>query len=208
MRSLIDEYERLSPYLLLRNLPQLALNQIPPALRTAWGEVPVEAWELLETAAFFFFRQVLMLETYRLGSACLFKSEPEGIVLVNRGHKPFALLYECKARSEGYKMSSDDLLRYQDYLKRKREQIQVRYHLPLTHFTIISSSFGGEIKTRVEEIIQSGFVLSLVPAVCLMSIYDQALSRDYTDVQLLNCHRLFHSGLVDETCTLQCWDST
>jgi hypothetical protein len=192
----VPDYETLSPYLLLRTLPELASNRVPDNVREACGQTPLEAWRLLEEGVFFFFRQILMLEAIRLGASCLFKREPEGIVLVNREHNPFALIYECKARKHGYTMSSDDTLRYRDYITKKRQEVRARYNLRLTHFLIVSSSFSGDIEGRVTEIGYDGTILCLVPAAHITMICNKARSLPVAEIQLLELQRLFCRGLV------------
>ncbi len=51
------EYEELSPYLLLRELPSLAENRISPSLASYCERSGMNAWELLEEGVFYFFRQ-------------------------------------------------------------------------------------------------------------------------------------------------------
>jgi hypothetical protein len=200
----VPDYETLSPYLLLRTLPELASNRVPEGVRAACGDTPLEAWQLLEEGVFFFFRQVLMLHTIRLGGNCLFEREPEGIVLVNREHNPFAFIYECKARGNGYRLSSDDTLRYREYTKKKRQEIRAKYNLPLTHFLIVSSSFSGDIEERVDEIGFDGTVLCLVPAIHVTVISDRLKTLPFPEIQLLQLHRLFRRGVLAEQRITSC----
>lgn len=74
----VPDYETLSPYLLLRTLPEIAGNRVPENVKEACGQTRLQAWRLLEEGVFFFFRQILFLETIRLGASCLFEHEPEG----------------------------------------------------------------------------------------------------------------------------------
>ena len=143
---------------------------------------------------FYFFRQVLMLETIRLGADCLFKHEPEGIVLVNRDPEPFALMYECKARSAGYVMSSDDLLRYKDYIKHKRHQIKEKYHLNLSHFVIVSSCHRGDTAARIARIERDGVVPCFVCAEYMRLAYVMARVVEFPELQLLRLRDLFPRG--------------
>jgi len=201
---LIPDYETLSPYLLLRTLPELASNQVPENVRRACGQTPLEAWRLLEEGVFFFFRTILMLETVRLGANSLFEREPEGIVLIDRDPDPFALIYECKARRNGYAMSSDDTLRYRNYIKKKRQEVRARYHLRLTHFLIVSSSFGGDIGGRVTEIGYDGTNLCLIPAAHLTMVCNMVRPLPVSEIQLLELHQLFDRGLVTEEHVVSC----
>jgi len=185
------DYEALSPYLILRALPSLAANVVPDDIANACGGICLPAWQLLEEGVFFFFSQMLMLETIRLGSGCLFEQEPEGIVLVDRDLHPFALLYECKARAKGYEISADDVLRYREYIRLKRHEIQVRYHLRLTHFVIVSSEFRGDYMKKVEDLGSDGTVICLATAWGLMHLYDEARKLDFPRLKLIDLHRIF-----------------
>lgn len=191
-------YEELSPYLLLRTLKQLAQNQIPVEIQAITGRNTTKAWELLEEGTYFFFRQILMLETIRLGANSLFKHEPEGIVLVDRGPSPFALMYECKARSKGYRMSSDDTLRYKDYIKRKKHEIKVKYHLPLTHFLIISSDFTGDVDRRLKTLSHDGTVVCLCSATLMTSLYKAIALLTYPGIKLIEVDSLFGHGVFNQ----------
>lgn len=194
----VPDYETLSPYLLLRTLPEIAGNRVPENVKEACGQTRLQAWRLLEEGVFFFFRQILFLETIRLGASCLFEHEPEGIVLVNREDHPFALIYECKARKNGYAMSSDDTLRYKDYITRKRQEVRARYNLRLTHFLIVSAAFSGDIERRVTDIGFDGTILCLIPANCITAIWSAVHSFPVAEIQLLELHRLFCRGLVTD----------
>lgn len=191
-------YEELSPYLLLRALPQLAQNKIPTEIQTLASKNKINAWELLEEGTYFFFRQILMLETIRLGANTLFKHEPEGIVLVDQGASSFALMYECKARSKNYKMSSDDVLRYKDYIRRKRHEVKVKYHLPLTHFLIITSGFSGDINGRLNTLSRDGTVVCFCPANAMKSLYEATSFLNYAGIKLIELDSLFGHGMFSQ----------
>lgn len=180
----------------MRCLPALARNEIPEEISTIEkaGEIP--AWVHLEDAIFFFFRQMLMLETHQLGSQCLFRREPEGLVLVDNVPDSFALLYECKARKDSCTISADDARRYKDYVKAKQFEVKARYRLSLTHFVIISSEFGGDFQAKIEEISLNGVLVSLCPAKELLSYYDLICSLDFTELRCLDIRRFFRAGLI------------
>jgi hypothetical protein len=190
------DYEALSPYRILRALPALASNRVPEDIGRACGGSPLPAWQLLEEGVFFFFRQMLMLETVKLGAASLFAQEPEGIVLVDREPRPFALLYECKARARGYEISADDALRYREYIKSMRHEVQVKYHLRLSHFVIVSSYFRGGYMSKVEDLGSDGTVVSLAKADGLTGLYDVARKLDFARLRLVDLQRIFCRGLA------------
>jgi hypothetical protein len=195
VKQAAKDYAELSPYKLLRELPELASNSLPVCLEAYCSISGLQAWELLEEGVYYFFRQILMLETIRLGSNCLFRQEPEGVVLVGRDPDPFALLYECKARSEPYRMSSDDLLRYRRYIRQKRHEVRIKYHLNLTHFVIVAPEFAGNLDLRLAALDSEGVVTSLIPAstlrICALTM--QQLS--YSDIHLLEVRHIFVRGI-------------
>ena len=107
----------------------------------------------------------------------------------------FALIYECKSREHGYAMSSDDVLRYKEYVKSKKHEIRVKYHLALTHFVIVSSLFHGDFKSKIEEISADGTIVCLLPASELVSFYEKASGMDVAGLQLIDYSRVFCTGL-------------
>jgi hypothetical protein len=189
------EYAEISPYRLLREAPALAQNRIPKSLSTYCRASGMRAWELLEEAIFFFFRQVLMLETKRMGDQRLFVQEPEGVVIVGRDPQPFALLYECKARKSPYKMSADDTLRYREYFKKQHHRLRHKEHVELTHFVIVAPGFKGNINARIDSLQDEGLTVSLVPAALLERAARLILEMEVPDIHLLDLRRLFSRGL-------------
>ena len=190
------DYEAISPYTFVRTLPICAENRIPPELKDYCTKAQFEAWSILEEGVFFLFRQIFMLPTVKLGHNALFKHEPEGIVLWDRCGTKNAFLYECKARRKGYTMSSDDVLRYKDYVAKKRHIVAVKYYLPLSHLVIVSSDFHGDIDARLREFDVEGITLSLVTADNLMDLYERTKEFEYEDFLLLDLPKLFCRGEV------------
>ena len=204
-RRSTPDYEDVSPYLLLRELPELAANRIPGCLETYCERSGLRPWELLEESVFYFFRQVLMFETVRMGAQSLFRHEPEGVVLINRDPHPFALMYECKARTDPYTMSSDDVLRYKDYIRRQRREMKERQHLDLTHFVIVSSDFGGNVHERLHDLESEGVVTCMMPATQLRITCSIIRNFEFSDIQLFNLRQLFRRGVVDGQVLQQCF---
>jgi hypothetical protein len=191
-------YETLSPFMILRFLPSLAYGKVEQKIAVACGLSTPPAWQLFEEGVFLFFRTILMLNTIKLGNACLFKADPEGIVLVNRGSSPFSLIYECKSRSAGYKMSSNDVLRYKKYIRDKRYEIQVKHNLNLTHFVIISSDFKGDFSSKIEDIETEGTVVSLCRAQLLTDSYNTFRELDVPALLLFDIRKLFCRGYISD----------
>ncbi len=190
------DYEIVSPYTFLKFLPTIAVNKIPSDLGDYCMTAGFKAWNLLEEGVFFFFRQVFTLDTIKFGGNTLFKHEPEGIVLWDRCGTRNAFIYECKAKKDGYSISSDDLLRYKDYIRVKKHEIKIRHHLPLTHFLIVSSSFHGDLDSRLCEIDLEGVTLCLVKAELLKYLYEKSKELEYCELHLLDLPRLFCRGEI------------
>ncbi len=193
------DYESISPYAFLKSMPDIAHNKVPEDLHRYCQVAGFQPWNLLEEASFFFFRHIFMLHTIKLGVKTLFKREPEGIVLWDRCGDKHGFLYECKAREDGYRMTSDDLLRYKDYIRIKKHEISVKHHMPLTHFLIISSAFHGDVESRLKETDLEGIILCLVTADCMKLLYEKAKMLDFDDLHLLNLSRIFCQGQLSET---------
>ncbi len=192
------DYSDVSPYMILREISALAENRIPSCLEGYCRKTGLAAWELLEEAVFYFFRQVLMLETLRFGARTLFEHEPEGLAFSTRTQPPFALMYECKSRVDPYRMTSDDVLRYCDYIRRKRHETRIRHHLELTRFLIVAPSFAGGLDERLRTIENEGIVVSLVPAALLGRACSCVREMEYSDIQLLEVDRCFARGLLTD----------
>lgn len=190
------DYETISPYAFVKAIPVCAQNKIPTELSQYCSTANHKAWDILEEGVFFLFRQVFMLPTKKLGYNALFKHEPEGIVLWDRCGTKNAFLYECKARKAGYKISSDDVLRYKDYVAAKKHLVSVKYHLPLSHLIIVSSGFRGDIESRLKEFDLEGITLSLARADQLAHLYEMTKGFEYEDFFLLDLPKIFCRGEV------------
>lgn len=186
-----------SPFMLIREAQLLASNQTPNCLLEYCKRTGLQPWQLLEEAVYQFFRTVLMLNTYRMGAHTLFKHEPEGLVLSPQSNPPVALLYECKARKDGYKVDSDDELRYCDYIRTKRREVRAKHNLELSHFCIIAPSFSGDIEKRIRRIEQEGVVVSFVTASLLPAVAEHVDTLTWADIQLVSLGNLFPRGLLD-----------
>lgn len=204
-RQSTPDYEDVSPYLLLRELPEIASNKIPTCMETYCERSGLKPWELLEESVFYFFRQILMLETVRMGAQSLFRHEPEGVALINRDPHPFAIMYECKARTDPYIMSSDDVLRYKDYIRRQRREIKERQHLDLTHFVIVSSDFASNVNDRLHDIESEGVVTCMIPAKQLRIACNIIRDLEFSDIQLFDLRQLFRRGVVNTQVLQRCF---
>ena len=196
MRPLFDDPQYVSPFLMIDSIPALARNETPAPLLQQLAGIQMDAWRLLEEAVFFGFRSVLGRSTTMLGADRLFEHEPEGVVLEENVPEPCAMLYECKARSGAYLMSSDDVLRYKDYIRRKRVIVQTLYKLPLRHFVIIAPSFDGDTDRRVNEIAKEGVTLSLITGDDLRYLLRTASDMTREHVALIDLREILSAGVA------------
>src|SRR6266571_1811530 len=137
------------PTLLLERLPEIFSNRIPRSVRRFISREDPKPWQLAEEAMFSFFRHHMAIPTQKLGRACLFRHEPEGMVVGLGPERNRALIYECKCRRGAYRMSHDDLLRYESYIFAKRA-IARSLHLELTNLVIIVPAATGSYRSKLE----------------------------------------------------------
>ncbi len=187
-----------SPFLLIDSIPALARNEVPLPLQNQVRGLSIDAWNLLEDAVFFGFRMILGRSTIQLGKEVLFSHEPEGIVLEEETPEPCAILYECKSRSKGYKISSDDQLRYKDYIKTKRHWIKARHKLSLRHFVIVGPQFNGHCDKQIGKIEREGVKVSLVEASLLRSLFISAAQMSKEQTALIDLRNILESGIVSQ----------
>jgi len=163
-KSTILEYSELYDIfgapLLATALPSIARQEIPEEMKEYTRKQGLEPWQVFEDAVFSIFHYCFNYTTQKLGEECLFKHEPEGIVVTSEIHR-FALLYECKSAKKSYFMESDHELRYKDYIKNKIERIRILNGAPLEYFLIIAPEFSGDIAERRERIFRDTKVLTI-----------------------------------------------
>jgi hypothetical protein len=151
-------YGVLGPPLLAAALPSIARQEIPEDMKEIVNRSGLQPWQVFEGAVFSVFHYCFGFTTKKLGEECLFKHEPEGVVITGLSQR-FAFLYECKSTEESYAMTSDHELRYKDYIKEKANKIPVLYGAPLSYFIIIAPAFSGDIGERRQRIFRDTQVL-------------------------------------------------
>jgi hypothetical protein len=126
----------------LRWLPSLALNELPPEL--AGRELAPEA--LFERMAFRLLTSALRFGGTRYGESARGKRLPDA-VLRWPGSSRLCALLDCKAASDGYKMDSDQYLRFTGYISALRPDLAADRG-ELRYLIILSSSFAGSAGPR------------------------------------------------------------
>lgn len=174
-KSTIQKYSKLYDIvgapLLAAELPRIAQQAIPKEMREDVERLELEPWQVFEQAVFSIFHYCFSYTTYKLGEECLFEHEPEGIVIVSKQKECFAFMYECKSAKKSYTMTSDQELRYKDYIEKKIDAIHNLHAATLKYFVIIAPKFSGDIGERREKIFRDTQVLPIfIPASILSSL--------------------------------------
>ena len=118
-------------------LPALALNEMPERI----ADLDAAPQDLLERKTFRLLSASYRFGGTRYGEATRGQRLPDA-VLTWPNHAPIAAMLDCKAASEGYKMSSDHLLRFVEYWRYLETDIRAGGH-ELTYLAIVSSHFPG-----------------------------------------------------------------
>jgi len=157
-----QEYERIrgvvSPNKLIKELPSFARQLVPEDIQKLIGGTTITAWQLLEEAVYATFSFGFHYTVRQLGKEVLFQNEPEGVV-TTVGTCPFALIYECKSSSTGYKMTADDERTYIGYIANKKKEVMSLDHCELKYFVVIGPDFSGDNVLRRENIFKETQVL-------------------------------------------------
>jgi hypothetical protein len=102
-------------------------------------------------------------------------------------------------------MTSDDVLRYREYIGRQRYRVKQTHHVELTHFVIVASGFRGSTTERIRQLQQDGVVPSLVCADLIASARRMIHKLDYPDVQLVDLRRFFCGGVIGQAALHNCF---
>lgn len=123
----------------IRWLPVLALNEIPQEL-ASHGATPQDLFERL---AFRMLTSVFRFGGARHGEAARGQRLPDSVITwPERNPSRVAALFDCKAASHGYTMSSDHVLRFCGYVEKARPALEDEGY-ELRYFVVLSSSFPG-----------------------------------------------------------------
>ncbi len=118
-------------------LPALALNEMPERI----ADLDAAPQDLLERKTFRLLSASYRFGGTRYGEATRGQRLPDAI-LTWPNNAPIAAMLDCKAASEGYKMTSDHLLRFVEYWRHLETDIRAGGH-ELTYLVIVSSHFPG-----------------------------------------------------------------
>jgi hypothetical protein len=185
-------YELFGPFALAQRLPEIARQGIPAEMKKDAQDLNLEPWQLFEQAVFSIFHFCFSFPTRKLGEDCLFEHEPEGVVVIGESDSRYALIYECKSAKESYSMSSDHELRYRDYIKEKRQSVQVLENSPLRYFVIIAPSFSGDIQDRRQKIFDDTGIWTVFMSATVLSSFGEWASRLPNDIKkLVNLKDIF-----------------
>lgn len=183
----------LSPKRLLLALPELSQRKIPADINDTLKS-HFKAWEIMEDAVFAAFLYAFVFETIKLGHEKRFHDEPEGIV-VTRGQQPFAFLYDCKSTKDKYVMPVDDERAIVSYIENKKAEIKAKYRCNIRYFVVVSSSFGGDINLRRDNVYdRTNVILVLLEGVALSKLALWAHNLPPLHKELIDLKKIFKFG--------------
>lgn len=181
-------------------LPELAQNELPLALLADGEESPDV---LLERKAFRIFTQTFRFGGARFGEDRRGERKPDAVITLPDRSGVSALL-DCKAASSGYRMSADDMIRFERYWDEEAQRLQ-EDGTPLAYMVIVSSSFQGvdgdrhpywgraqELRERTNMQLVYLAAADLAAAAAHVETYDLTLERR----EGLPWEELFSQGLV------------
>jgi hypothetical protein len=143
MRTLEREAALLDP-VGLRWLPTLALNELPAELAAH----AVSPQDLLERVAFRLLTTTFRFGGERSGEASRGRRLPDSVVTWPAGAPlRLATLVDCKASADGYMMDSDQVLRFQGYVREARPPLEEK-GFDLRYLIVLSSDFPGRSGRR------------------------------------------------------------
>ncbi len=155
-----DLMERCHPLSLAKHMVPISRGEVPEIMGTQKGS----PWDALEDLVVLVLSTGLQLTTRREGHAKRFQHLPEGYFLVGT-RNDIAAMFDCKGSESGYYvMSKNDELRFEDYIRTRKDEIQTLEHADLRHFVIFANEFGGDLELRERAILkETGVHLCVVP---------------------------------------------
>jgi hypothetical protein len=124
--------------------PHTGLNEIPAEL--AAHDVPPQ--DLLERVAFRLLTATFRFGGERHGEAARGERVPDSVVTWPAGAPlRLAALVDCKAAADGYRMDSDQVLRFEGYVREARQPLEER-GFDLRYLIVLSSDFPGRYGRR------------------------------------------------------------
>jgi hypothetical protein len=127
----------------IRWLPVLALNEVPVEL-SAQDSPPQD---LLERVAFRLLTSVFRFSGERHGEAARGQRLADSVITSRAPGQPWAALVDCKASADGYVMTADHLLRFEEYVTRARPPLE-QEGFDLRYLVVLSSDFPGHAGER------------------------------------------------------------
>ena len=118
-------------------LPALALNEMPERI----ADLDATPQDLLERKAFRLLTASYRFGGVRYGEASRGQRLPDAVLTWPSG-APTAAMLDCKAASEGYRMTADHLLRFIQYWQALESDVRNGGH-DLAYLIIVSSHFPG-----------------------------------------------------------------
>lgn len=185
----------------IRWLPTLALNELPPELFSA----AVAPQDLLERMVFRLMTALFRFGGERAGEAERGVRVPDStLIWPALAPERLAALVDCKAAGDGYKMTSDHVLRFKGYIESSRSRIS-DLGADLRYLLVVSSEFPGRtgdrhrFAGRARELRdQTGVRLVYIRAVDLARIAAmiESIELSPSERERLDWRSVFDRGLV------------
>ncbi len=181
-------------------LPSLALNELPVELQP----FDIAPEDMLEDKAFGLLTSILRLGGERYGQRRRGERLPDALLNWRAEPSCWALL-DCKAAASGYQMTSDHMLRFEEYHDRLSDYVTDQGG-ELTHLVILSSHFPGPpggahpFHNRHEEILErTGMRLAYLRASDLawFAHHVEAVQVRLADREAVRWSAVFDEGLVE-----------
>ncbi len=161
LRTQSDLLEKIHPLALARHIPELAKGILPPDLPATGGS----AADALEDLVAVTFSMGFGLSLRREGHANPFEHKPDGYFMTNKPNR-IAVMYDCKSTAkQKLVLSGDDELRFGDYIKGRKVEIEKLENAELRDFVVFASEVGGDFEVRVRRMLaNTGIHLCVVLA--------------------------------------------
>ncbi len=188
-------YEIVGAPVLAEALPEVARQKIPNTMNNYVEGLGLKPWQVFEQAVFSVLHYCFNLTVKKYGEDYLFEHEPEGVAIT--GDVPsFAFIYECKSAAESYTMTAEHELTYTDYIRKKKQKVEVVDRSELKYFVIVAPGFSGDIRERRKRIFKETQVLVVfLPADILRQISRWACNVPSNLKRLIDLREIF---ILDE----------
>ena len=193
-RALFDDARRLDP-VGMRWLPVVAHNEMPMELRDCQGAP--QDW--LERLTFRLLTHTFRFGGVRYGEAARGKRLPDALIRWRSGGDTIAAMLDCKASADGYTMTADHYLRFKEYVRVCRAEVEAEGS-ELRYMVVLSSVFAGSGRSHPfherSRALKAETGLSLV-YMRAIDLAEAAVAVEDVEIAPGDRERMHWSGLLD-----------